>query len=177
MADEITEKVETPEIESPKEPARDLPDVPKLPDEDKRTKTELKAELDKLQRTVANKEEEAARVHAKLEKFENEEKARKEAELSEKEKLELRAANAEKELAEARKSLLKREVAAKVELPEVLIDRLKGDSAEELEADAKKLLDELPKTKTTISTTNPGSNQSIQETREQQFKRLFGSQI
>jgi hypothetical protein len=79
-------------------------------------------------------------------------------------------------LAEARKSLLKREVAAKVELPEILIDRLKGDSAEELEADAKKLLEELPKPKATISTTNPGSNQSIQETREQQFKRLFGSQ-
>jgi hypothetical protein len=166
MADEITEMVEE----------AGEPQIVDTPKEAERTIDELKAELDKLQRTVKNREEEAARVHAKLEKFEKEEQARKEAEMTEMEKIKLQAESAEKQLAEARKSLLKREVAAKVELPEILIDRLKGDSAEELEADAKKLLEELPKPKATISTTNPGSNQSIQETREQQFKRLFGSQ-
>jgi hypothetical protein len=166
MADEITEMVEE----------AGEPQIVDTPKEAERTIDELKAELDKLQRTVKNREEEAARVHAKLEKFEKEEQARKEAEMTEMEKIKLQAESAEKQLADVRKSLLKREVAAKVELPEILIDRLKGDSAEELEADAKKLLEELPKPKATISTTNPGSNQSIQETREQQFKRLFGSQ-
>jgi hypothetical protein len=40
---------------------------------------------------------------------------------------------------------LRREVAAKVNLPAALVDRLQGETADELEADAKALLAALPK--------------------------------
>jgi len=154
-----------------------LPKDDAQPKEVERTLDELKAELDKALRTVKNREEEAARVHAKLEKFEKEEQARKEAEMTEMDKLKLQVENAEKEVATYRKTLMKREIASKYELPEVLIDRLQGETPEEMETDAKKLVDELPKAiKQSISPTNPGSNQSIQETDKQRFDRLFGSQ-
>lgn len=50
---------------------------------------------------------------------------------------------AEKRALEA--AAMRREVAAKVNLPAALIDRLQGETADELEADAKALLAALPK--------------------------------
>jgi hypothetical protein len=163
------DKVETtiPVVEPQKETVKVEPEV-KVESLD-----ELKLKVEQLTRTVTNKEQEAERVHKKLEKFEQEEIKRKEAELSEIEKLNLRAEKAEKESVELKLNLQRREIAAKLELPEILIDRIKGVTPEEMEADAKKLIDELPKaTKSNISATNPGGGNRATETPEQTMKRL-----
>lgn len=163
MADEVKTATVEPVVDPQKPETK--PDL---------TIDELKTELDKALRTVHNKEEEAARVHAKLEKFEQEELKRKEAELSEMDKLKLRAETAEKEKADLLVQIARRDVGAKIGLPAVLIDRIRGETPEEMEADAKKLLDELPKPAkvSTVAATNPAGGQLPQETREQTLKRL-----
>lgn len=166
MADEtITETVE----QVPVEPEKQEPEKV----EPKKSIEELIVENETLKRTVFNKDEEAKRVHNKLAKFEEEEKKRKEAELSEIEKANLRAEKAEKDAAELKLNLNRREIAAKLGLPEILIDRIKGETPEDMEADAKKLIDELPKPqKANISTTNPSSGSQQGETKEQRMERL-----
>lgn len=167
MAEEVTEKVEQVAVEPQKI------DEKKEPEKKAKTIDELIEENEKLHRSLANKDEEAKRVHNKLEKFEQEEAKRKEAELSEIEKANLRAEKAEKDAAELKLNLTRREIAAKLNLPEVLIDRIKGETPEDMEADAKKLIDELPKQqKTNISTTNPGGGNAQVETKEQRIARL-----
>jgi hypothetical protein len=162
MADEpTTEKVEK------------VAEEPQKPEVKVESLDELKLKVEQLTRTVTNKDEEAQRVHKKLEKFELEEKKRIEAELSEMDKLKLEAKTAREEAAELKLNLKRREIAAKLELPEILIDRIKGETPEEMEADAKKLMDELPKqTKAKLGETNPGGGKEIVETREQTMKRL-----
>jgi len=60
----------------------------------------------------------------------------------------------------------------------VFVDRLKGETPEELEADAKALLEALPKiqkqTTTTINATNPGGASKTAETEAEKRKRIFG---
>jgi len=135
---------------------------------------ELKEMIEKLNRTVINKEQEAERVHKKLEKFEKEEEQRKLAELSEMDKLKLEAETAKKEAADLKLKLKRREIAAEFDLPEILTDRIKGETPEEMEADAKRLVDELPKHKQVkVNETNPGGGTGREgETREQTMKRL-----
>lgn len=54
-------------------------------------------------------------------------------------------AEAQRQAAEAQQALLRREVAAKHNLPGALVDRLKGATLEELDQDAQTLLAALPK--------------------------------
>ena len=54
-------------------------------------------------------------------------------------------ADAKRQAQEAQSALLRRDVAAKHSLPSALIDRLRGETFEELEDDAKALLAALPK--------------------------------
>ena len=170
MSDEKTETV----LAEPSEPEGTAP-VPEVKAAE--TVEELKAQLAKVEKSLKETNREAAERRKKLEAFERAEQERREAEMSEMDKLKLKAEMAEKELAETRLSLLKREVAAKFEMPEILIPRIMGTTKEELEADAEKLMTELPKPKpATVSATNPKTGSIPQETREQQLKRLFGSQ-
>src|SRR5512139_1652933 len=74
---------------------------------------------------------------------------------------------------------MRRAIAVKVELPLVFADRLQGETPEELEADAKKILEALPKAPKppTVSATNPGAGASQGETIAQQRARIYGASI
>lgn len=121
-------------------------------------------------------EKEAAASAKKLAAYEKAEEDRKQAEMSELDKANARAAKAEADLKAKDIAILRRDVAAKVGLPVVLADRLKGETPEEIEADANALLETLPKQDAkkqvpNINPTNPnGAKQS--ETPEQTKSRL-----
>jgi len=120
---------------------------------------------------------EAAKAKKRLEEFEQAEAKRKEAAMTETEKATKRAAELEAKLKAYERTEAQRKVAEKVGLPAALATRLQGETPEELEADAKALLETLPKpTKPApgINATNPG-NASTQETREQKKARLAGT--
>ena len=109
----------------------------------------------------------------KLSKFEEAEKQRKEAEMTETEKLKVRAETAEAQTAKLLLEKQRGEVAAKVGLPPILADRIKGETPEEMEEDAKQMLTVIPKQKPNVSTTNPGQNAlGQQETNAEKAKRL-----
>src|SRR6185369_5310026 len=75
--------------------------------------------------------------------------------------------------------LIRREVIAEVNLPSIFADRLQGTTKEEMLADAKKILEVLPKqqpkTAPTLNATNPANGQ-LTETEAQMRERLFGKQ-
>lgn len=113
----------------------------------------------------------------KADELEQAETKRKESEMSELEKLQKRLTETEtrlkqKEIAEARRA-----AAEKVGLPVALAQRLQGETPEELETDAKALLESLPKADAPknpkLSPTNPGGAQQG-ETMEQQLARIHG---
>lgn len=142
------------------------------------TVEELKARLDEAERRAKNKADEAERHFKKLAKFEQEEAKRKEAEMTELELANKRSQELEAKVRQLEISRLQHDIAAKVGLPNVLADRLKGETPEELEADAKLLLEAQPKQKATpnIGATNPGEQASKDETRAQKLKRLTGGE-
>ena len=79
------------------------------------------------------------------------------------------------QLAERELNDRKRAIAEKVGLPAALASRLVGSTDEELEKDAKSILDTIPKPKTTASPTNPGANGQQGETDAQRKARIFGT--
>lgn len=91
------------------------------------------------------------------------------AKAHEQELLDLKATLKAKELAD-----LKRDIAAKIGLPANLALRLVGETAEDIEKDAKTLLDTLPKAPKPNAGTvpNPGAGAETGETREARLKRL-----
>ena len=107
------------------------------------------------------------------------EQKRKEAEMTEVQKLQAELDKAKAELKRTQIEDLRRQVALKVELPIVFADRLKGETPEELEDDARKLLAALPKAPKTpnVGPTNPGAGASHGETAEQQLARIHGQTI
>jgi hypothetical protein len=117
-------------------------------------------------------EKEAKKQADKLQSYERAEEERKQSELSDLQKAEARAVKAEADLKAKETAILRRDVASKVGLPAILADRLKGETPEEIEADATALLETLPKQqKTTVNPTNPG-NASVNETDEMKKIRL-----
>lgn len=80
-----------------------------------------------------------------LDRLKAEEAKRQEAEMSELQKAQKRAADLEEELSRERVEKLRVKVAARYQLPDSLADRLKGETEEELDADAKALAELLPK--------------------------------
>ena len=111
----------------------------------------------------------------KAEDIEAAEVKQREASLSEMEKLQRRLNETEAKLKAKERAEAQRAVADKVGLPAAFAERLKGESLEELEADAKKLLDALPKQPKGLSPTNPG-NAQVGETTEQKRSRIMGLQ-
>ena len=102
-------------------------------------------------------EKEAKKLQDKIALYEQKDNERKLAEMSEIDRLKLEAQEAKSKLAELTIKEQKREIAHKLNLPEVLADRIKGETPEEMEADAKGLFDALPKPNTTkTGVTNPG---------------------
>lgn len=142
------------------------------------TVEELKARLDEAERRAKNKADEAERHFKKLAKFEQEEAKRKEAEMTELELANKRSQELEAKVRQLEISRLQHDIAAKVGLPFVWADRLKGETPEELEADAKSILEAQPKQKAApnAGATNPGEQATKDETRAQKLKRLTGGE-
>jgi len=133
----------------------------------------LKAQLEAEKRKAQNKTEEADRIHKKLSKFEEEELKRQEAAMSDLEKAQKKAADLEAENKRLKVDSLKQSVAAKIGLPESLALRLQGETKEEIEADAKEILETLPKKSAPqIDATNPNGGTQRTETDAERRKRL-----
>lgn len=128
----------------------------------------LKSALDKERE--ANKTNKGALE--KLAKFEEAEKKRIEAEMTEMEKMQKRAEEAESKWKEYETKENKRKIAQEVGLPLELADRIRGETPEEMKADAQTLLAVVPKAPK-ISATNPGQNATGQsETDEEALRRI-----
>ena len=136
------------------------------------------ASLEELQKRLANKQEEAERLHKKVEKFEKEEADRIKAQMSELEKAQAERDEAKRLLGELQTERQKRAIAEKIGLPLSFADRLKGATPEEMEADAKQLLDAMPKPKVQpIGATAPAEGRAAGETLEQRRARIRGGGV
>jgi hypothetical protein len=157
MAD--TEMVENPEVEQTEEPTQETETTEEV-QEEAFDKERAMATIKNLRKF----EKDAAKLSKELESYKLKEEERKKAELSEIDRLKLEAQEAKEKLAELTLDKQRREVAEKVKLPFALADRIKGETLEEMEADAKTLFDSLPKGFTPkTGVTNPGS-QAIEPT-------------
>ena len=166
--DTQTETVTTPATETVTEPTNPAP----VPETGKSAEDRIKD----MEAALKKANTEAAKYRKAAEAIEAERKAKEEAELSETEKLRKRAAELEAELKAARIATLQRDAAAKHSLPAELASRLKGETLEELEADANTLAELLPKAQAPhVKPTNPGNNASGEtETYEEKRRRLLG---
>jgi len=132
------------------------------------------ATIDKLR----SENRELSKVQKRLADMEAAAAAKQQAEMTELEKVKAKAAELETKLKQAELQRMRFEAAQKVGIPAQLAARLQGETPEELEADAKAILELLPKQPTkpttpTISPTNPGGA-GTGETLEQQGNRIHG---
>lgn len=136
-----------------------------------------KAEWEKVQTALKEANKEAASRRKRLEELEAAERAKKDAEMSELEKLQKKYAEAESKAARLERSNAQRDIAAKVGLPAAFANRIQGETPEEMETDAKALLDAMPKPAPNkpgpLSPTNPGGNANQGETDAQRRARIF----
>ena len=115
----------------------------------------------------------AKKTAAELERYRKMEEERKQAEMSETERLKAELDKLQSELTAKTVRTMQIEVAAKLGLPAALSDRLKGETLEEMEEDAKAILEALPKQKAAPNTgaTNPGEKAGSGDTFEDAHKR------
>jgi hypothetical protein len=164
----MTENTETKPTETVKETEKqEVKEPVKEP-----TLEELKLELAQAKQHATNKEEEAARHFKKIQSFEQAEQAKKDAELSELDKEKKARVALEAENKKIKLDLLKQSTASKLGLPEILANRLQGETPEEIEADAKQLLETLPKKPNPASATNPGGDRQVAESDAERRRRL-----
>jgi len=143
------------------------PESQEEPQGDEFDKDRAMATIKKLRGIESEAEKEIRRLKEENEQLAKAEEERKKAEMSEIEKLQAdyEAEKAEREKllneiakrdAERERNKMQREAAQKVELPLEFADRLKGETPEDMEADAKKLLEAMPtKPKPRVTSTNP----------------------
>ena len=137
-----------------------------------KTPVELQAELDRVQKALKDANREAADRRKKLEEYEKAEQARKDAELSEVDRLKKEAEALRAEAATAQRALLQRSVAEEIGLPVVFAARIVGADRDAMVADAKAMLEALPKAgPPKVSPTNPGGA-TTGETDAERRKRL-----
>ena len=116
----------------------------------------------------------AEKLQKEIEKYQEAERKRKEAEMTETEKLKAQLEEREAKLKALEFAQLQRQAADKHNLPAEFAHRLKGETLEELEADAEQIAKLLPK-KTAQAVANPGDNASGKgETEAQQRARVYG---
>jgi len=147
---EKAEKGEMPEVET------QVVETPEVVEEENFDEARAKELIAKLRAT----EKQAKKDAAKLAKLEEAEQIRADAEKSELQKAQELVAGLtlQKKLLELR--ILKRDIAAKTKLPDVFVDRLRGETPEELEADALEILAAMPaKVPPKVDPTNPGGIQ------------------
>jgi len=128
----------------------------------------------KMEAALKKANSEAAKYRKQASAFEDAEQKRKEAEMSETEKLKAQYEKAQSELQALKLNDLKRQAAAKHNLPDQLALRLQGETLEELEADAEQLAKTLPKPTAKIGATNPGAGPP-KTTDDELRARLFGA--
>jgi hypothetical protein len=121
----------------------------------------------------------AKKAAAELERYRKMDEERKQAELTESERLKAELDKLQGELKSKTVRTMQIEVAAKLGLPAALSNRLQGETLEEMEEDAKAILEVLPKQKAApnTGTTNPGEQASKEETRAQKLTRLTGGEV
>ena len=126
---------------------------------------------------LREREKEANKLAKKLEAYEKAEAERKQAEMSETEKLKAQLAELEAKATRLEREGLQRQAAEAAGLPLALASRLQGDNIEAMTADAKAMLEALPKPANpkppNIHATNPGANASQGETEAEKRRRLF----
>lgn len=124
-------------------------------------------------------EKQSKALERKLAEYEAKEREREESKLSETEKLKRQLAEKEAALQSLERAAMQRKAAEAAGLPPAFAERLKGETQEELEADAKALKEVLPKAQApNVGTTNPGSNATGQgETLEQRRARVYGGAV
>lgn len=165
MAD--TTEQTAPVTDAPVTPAQVQPVVEKP-----KTIEELQKELDAAKQHALNKEQEAERHFKNLKKYQDEEQKKLDAEKTDLQKEKERAATLEAENKKIKLDLLKQQTASKLGLPEILANRLQGETPEEIEADAKQLLETLPKKPNSTSATNPGGDRQVAESDAERKRRL-----
>lgn len=145
------EKVEAPKVEEFDE-ARAKELIDKLRGIEKQAKKD-KTALDKLQKAEAD---------------------RLKAEMSETDRLKTELAERDETIKSLTIKSQQREIATSVGLPAIFANRIKGETLEEMEADAKVLLEAIPKGKAQPNSgaTNPGESAAVGETEAQAMVRL-----
>ena len=129
-----------------------------------------KALVAKLRETEKQAKKDAARLIA----LEKESQTRIDAEKTELQKAQDRADKLEADLKKEQLKVMRRDAATEAKLPLAWADRLKGETPEELLADALILLETMPaKVAPKIDPTNPGGIQTG-ETEAQKRARLLG---
>ena len=118
-------------------------------------------------------EKDAGKLQKKIEEYEQKEIEDKKAKLTEIDRLKLEKQEAEQKLAELTLKEQRREAAKIAELPDEFVDRIQGNTPDEMIEDAKKMKAAIPIQKSNIGVTNPGPNATgQQETKEQTLRRL-----
>jgi hypothetical protein len=134
----------------------------------------------KLINNLREVEKQAKKEAKELQELRAEKQKRSEAEMTELQRFQKQAEELQAQNAKLQSDLIRSKVIQEVNLPSIFADRLQGSNYEEMLADAKKILEVLPKqttTKTapTLNATNPANGQ-ITETDAQMRERLFGKQ-
>jgi tRNA G37 N-methylase Trm5 len=163
--------IETPPVTGTVIPAPTVDPVVTQPEKPK-TLEELQAENERLSRHAQNKAEEADRLHKKIEAYDKKEQEKLDAEKSELQKEKEARERLEAENKALKLNQLKTSIASKVGIPESLALRLQGETPEEIEEDAKKILETLPKKTAVTNPTNPGGGNTPTETDAERRKRL-----
>jgi hypothetical protein len=121
-------------------------------------------------------EKQAKKDRAELERLRQLEEERKKAEMTESDRLKAELEQERAKLRQLSYKSMQREVADKTGLPAVFADRIRGETPEEMEADAKSILDALPKQKAAPNSgvTAPGDKTVTGESDAERRRRLFG---
>ena len=132
-----------------------------------------KARAMELIRKQREELKQAKKAAAELEHYKKLDEERKQAEMTESERLKAELGKLQSELTAKTVRTMQIEVAAKLGIPAALSDRLHGETLEEMEEDAKAILEVLPKQKAAPNTgaTNPGEKAGSGDTFEDAHKR------
>lgn len=154
----------------------EMPEATNQP-EQPNTLESLQTEMEAMRTALKKANSEAAKYRKTADEATAAQKAKEEAELSEMEKLRKQLAKAQAETESLRLNQLKAQVAAEMGLPPALAARLQGNDEDELKADAKSLLEAMPKPATPpkIQPTNPANAQPPTETDDMRRARIYGS--
>lgn len=131
----------------------------------------LKAELAKLQAGLKQANQEAASRRKRLEELEAAEAKRKQESMTELERITQERDALLSKVKQAERLEMARKAAKEAGIPESLAERLQGEDAESLLADAKELAKTLPKI--SIPPTNVGT-QEVRMTEAEQRARVYG---